>query len=188
MRQLICFCVSLIVLLYSSLFPPAVYAEEPSYTVQSGDCLWNIGQRFGYSVSFLARLNHITNPDLIFPGQVIRFASQDAVDFALEQLGKPYIWGGTGPRGYDCSGLVSKSYQLEGLYLPHNAYLQWIVSTDVQVPQRGDLAFYGDGNRIVHVGIMVDSVNMIHATSRYGKIVIEPALGYSNFLNYGRVI
>jgi len=175
-----------VVLLLAMLFPHIAHADSP-YIVEPGDCLWNIGQKFGYTVSYLATLNGITNPDLIFPGQVIRFGAEDSVTFALAQIGKPYVWGGSGPNGYDCSGLISAAYAKLGLYVPHNAYLQWQRATRITSPQRGDLAFYNNGIYIVHVGIMVDSQRMVHATSHYGRVVIESPWAYSNLYSFGRL-
>ena len=47
-----------------------------------------------------------------------------AVAYALEQLGKPYIWGGTGPAGFDCSGLVMMAYRAAGIDLPRTTFQQ----------------------------------------------------------------
>jgi cell wall-associated NlpC family hydrolase len=49
-------------------------------------------------------------------------AAQRALNFALAQLGKPYIWAASGPGGYDCSGLVLASYRTVGVSLPHSSY------------------------------------------------------------------
>src|SRR3954467_10501775 len=45
-------------------------------------------------------------------------ATQTAVDTALAQVGKPYVWGGAGPNSYDCSGLVQYAYRAAGISLP----------------------------------------------------------------------
>jgi cell wall-associated NlpC family hydrolase len=70
--------------------------------------------------------------------------------FARRQQGKPYIWGGTGPQGYDCSGLVYAAYRHAGVRLPRTTYemlASWLL---VRIPKwqarRGDLAFYGSGH------------------------------------------
>jgi peptidoglycan DL-endopeptidase CwlO len=68
--------------------------------------------------------------------------------WARTQYGKPYIWGGTGPGGYDCSGLVMMAYRHVGINLPRTTY-QMLSSwhlVRVSVPQKGDLAFYGSGH------------------------------------------
>jgi cell wall-associated NlpC family hydrolase len=68
--------------------------------------------------------------------------------WARTQYGKPYIWGGTGPGGYDCSGLVMMAYRHAGINLPRTTY-QMLSSwhlVRVSRPQKGDLAFYGSGH------------------------------------------
>ena len=47
-------------------------AQERTYTVRAGDTLWGISRRYGTTVAELAGLNGIRNPDLIYPGQVLR--------------------------------------------------------------------------------------------------------------------
>jgi hypothetical protein len=70
--------------------------------------------------------------------------------YALEQEGKPYIWGGTGPAGYDCSGLVYAAYRSAGFVLPRTTYEMLDSPYLVQIPKwrarRGDLAFFGTGH------------------------------------------
>ena len=54
--------------------PGKAKAKRPTYVVRSGDSLFRIGQKFGVSVARLVSLNHIKNPDVIFPGQVLFLA------------------------------------------------------------------------------------------------------------------
>ncbi len=68
--------------------------------------------------------------------------------WARTQYGKPYEFGGTGPSGYDCSGLVMEAYRHAGIILPRTTYgmlRSWHL-VRVRVPARGDLAFYGSGH------------------------------------------
>lgn len=73
-----------------------------------------------------------------------------ALLWAETQAGKPYIWGGTGPYGYDCSGLVMEAYLHAGARLPRTTYEMLASSMLIPVPagerERGDLAFYGSGH------------------------------------------
>ncbi len=70
--------------------------------------------------------------------------------FAMRQHGKPYIWGGTGPAGFDCSGLVYAAYRAAGIPLPRTTYGMLGSWRLVRIPKsrarRGDLAFFGPGH------------------------------------------
>ena len=70
--------------------------------------------------------------------------------FALRQRGKPYIYGDTGPRGFDCSGLVFAAYHRAGIRLPRTTYGMlgsWrLVRISKSQARRGDLAFFGSGH------------------------------------------
>jgi cell wall-associated NlpC family hydrolase len=73
-----------------------------------------------------------------------------ALRWAERQAGKPYEYGGTGPWGFDCSGLVMESYRHAGIGLPRTTYGMLASSRLVRVSasqrRRGDLAFYGSGH------------------------------------------
>jgi cell wall-associated NlpC family hydrolase len=66
-----------------------------------------------------------------------------AIDFALSAVGKPYVWGATGPNAYDCSGLVLRAFQAAGIYLPRVAKDQYKAGGHVPLAQArsGDLLF-----------------------------------------------
>jgi peptidoglycan DL-endopeptidase CwlO len=70
--------------------------------------------------------------------------------WAEKQRGKPYIWGGTGPQGFDCSGLVYAAYKHAGFTLPRTTYEMLASWQLVRIPQskarEGDLAFFGTGH------------------------------------------
>jgi cell wall-associated NlpC family hydrolase len=70
--------------------------------------------------------------------------------WAVRQHRKPYIYGGTGPRGFDCSGLVFASYRSRGLHLPRTTYgmlaSRHLVRVRKSKARRGDLAFFGSGH------------------------------------------
>ncbi|MEY9845637.1 NlpC/P60 family protein [Streptacidiphilus sp. MAP5-3] len=86
-----------------------------------------------------------------------------AVAFARAQLGKPYVWGATGPNSYDCSGLVQAAWAAAGVALPRTTYEQ--IDTGTRIPvsdlQPGDLVFYYSG--VSHVGMYVGGGEIIHA-------------------------
>ncbi|GBG37196.1 peptidoglycan hydrolase RipC [Mycobacterium montefiorense] len=91
----------------------------------------------------------------------------NVVQAALTQVGSPYVWGGSAPGGFDCSGLVMWAFQQAGISLPHSSQAlahggQPISLSDLQP---GDvLTFYSDAS---HAGIYVGDGMMIHS-STYG--------------------
>ncbi|MEU9042595.1 MULTISPECIES: C40 family peptidase [unclassified Kitasatospora] len=102
-------------------------------------------------------------------------SEETAVDYALAQLGKPYVWGGNGPSGYDCSGLVQQAYRRAGISLPRVADDQYAATTPISAGQlrRGDLVFWSDSGRasgIHHVGIYLGGGTFVEAP-RPGRTV-----------------
>ncbi len=104
-------------------------------------------------------------------------ASGDVAGYAAQFVGSRYRWGGTGPGGFDCSGLTSYIYRQFGVGLPHSAAAQYSTSVGAKIGNLsnlspGDLMFFAgtDGRRgISHVAIYVGGGQMVHAmTSRYG--------------------
>lgn len=85
-----------------------------------------------------------------------------AVAVAMRYIGTPYVWGGSSPSGFDCSGLVQYSYAQVGVSLPRTTYSQWDVGHHVERSelQTGDLVFF-DG--LGHMGMYVGGGNFIHA-------------------------
>jgi cell wall-associated NlpC family hydrolase len=88
-------------------------------------------------------------------------AAAAAIAFARGQLGKPYLWGGTGPSTYDCSGLVQAAYLAAGVAgIPRTSQDQWAWGPQAITPAAGDLVFFagGDGSPASpgHVGIVID--------------------------------
>ena len=99
--------------------------------------------------------------------------TNDFVSIAEKFLHVPYLWGGNSPLGIDCSGLVSIALNLAGEKCPRDsdqqfAHLGFLLNAGER-PERGDLAFW-EG----HVGIMVDSQNLLHATAFHMLVVVEP--------------
>jgi peptidoglycan DL-endopeptidase CwlO len=81
---------------------------------------------------------------------------------ALSQLGTQYVWAGSAPGGFDCSGLVMWAYSQVGVALPHSTYAQWGYGVSVSRDQLepGDLVFF-DG--LGHVGIYIGGDQFVHA-------------------------
>ncbi|MEE4591785.1 NlpC/P60 family protein [Streptomyces sp. DSM 41524] len=86
-----------------------------------------------------------------------------AIAFAKAQLGKPYVWGATGPSSFDCSGLTQAAWKSAGISLPRTTWDQVKAGTRVSTSQLqpGDLVFFYDD--ISHVGLYIGDGMMIHA-------------------------
>jgi len=85
---------------------------------------------------------------------VITNRAQLAVDYARQQIGKPYVWGAVGPGAYDCSGLVMAAYAQVGITLPRTTFLQIASGTEVKRADLaiGDLIFPDPGHVQIYSG------------------------------------
>jgi cell wall-associated NlpC family hydrolase len=100
-----------------------------------------------------------------------------AVSFAYAQLGKPYVYGATGPSSYDCSGLVEAAWASAGVSIPRTTYDQWAALPHVPMSaiQPGDLIFFdGEGHVAIYVG-----GNMIIDAPQPGQNVEKVSLSSS---------
>lgn len=93
-----------------------------------------------------------------------------AMAFAKKQLGKPYMYGGTGPKGFDCSGLQMKAYQHAGLTIPRTAAQQYAgagVDEPLDHAKQGDLLFYASDltkpATVYHVSMYIGGGEMLEA-------------------------
>ncbi|MGP3981972.1 NlpC/P60 family protein [Streptomyces sp. KR80] len=87
----------------------------------------------------------------------------EAIAFARAQIGKPYVWGATGPNSYDCSGLTQRAWKMAGVSLPRTTWDQVEIGTKVAMKDMkpGDLIFFYDD--ISHVGLYIGDGQMVHA-------------------------
>jgi len=93
------------------------------------------------------------------------------INLAREFLGVPYVWGGSSPNGFDCSGFVQYVYAQKGITLPRTADIQATAGQPISKAELmpGDLVFFaGDYVNISHVGIYIGNGQMIHASSSQG--------------------
>lgn len=108
---------------------------------------------------------------------------KQALAFALAQIGEPYVYGGTGPNGWDCSGLVMKSWAAAGVSIPRVVGPQIAAGQSVPMNklQPGDIVAYGD---MSHDGLYLGGGRVVHAP-RPGKSVEITSL--SGFTRAARV-
>lgn len=100
-----------------------------------------------------------------------------ALRLAMTKIGRPYIWGASGPTTFDCSGLTMWAYRQVGINLPHYTGSQWNAGTRVSESklQPGDLVFfYSD---LHHMGMYVGDGKMLHAPHTGDVVKIAPMAG-----------
>lgn len=130
----------------------------------------------------------------------------DIISTAFQFMGVPYLWGGTSPKGLDCSGFAKTVYYLNGIVLPRDASQQvltgQVVPTDSGYKkfQPGDLLFFGKAatdstkERVTHVAIYIGGGEFIHASGRVKVNSLEPkspifsAYRYRTFLHARRIL
>ncbi|MCB5181687.1 C40 family peptidase [Streptomyces antimicrobicus] len=97
-----------------------------------------------------------------------------AVAFAYGAMGKPYVWGATGPGAFDCSGLTQAAWRSAGVSLPRTTYTQINAGRRVAKSQLapGDLVFFYSG--VTHVGLYVGNGQMIHAPRPGSTVRLAP--------------
>ncbi len=105
-------------------------------------------------------------------------AAQIALQVAMDQLGKPYVWGASGPNSFDCSGLTMFAYAHAGISIPHYTGDQF--NQGQHVPQSdlrpGDLVFFGSS--LGHMGMYVGNGSFIHAPHSGDVVKISALSGY----------
>lgn len=101
--------------------------------------------------------------------------AKTAIAFALAQIGDPYVYGGTGPDGWDCSGLMMKAWAAAGVSIPRVVGPQMGAAKSIPMNalQPGDLVAYGN---MQHIGMYLGNGKVVHAP-RPGKSVEITGLG-----------
>ncbi|WP_312459157.1 NlpC/P60 family protein [Proteiniclasticum sp.] len=115
-------------------------------------------------------------------------SAQAVLNYAYKFIGTPYVWGGSTPSGFDCSGFTSYVFRNFGINLPRVSRSQATVGTKVAYAdlQPGDLVFFGSGS-ISHVGIYIGNGNMVDSP-RPGKSVGITNMRYHKFITARRVL
>jgi cell wall-associated NlpC family hydrolase len=113
-------------------------------------------------------------------------AARAALETAYQQIGKPYVWAGAGPKVFDCSGLTQYSWKAAGVSMPHSAAMQ--SRTFPHVPTsalaQGDLVFFG--NPIHHVAMYVGDGKVIHAPHTGDVVRIAKLSGFPDYVGAAR--
>ena len=138
--------------------------------------------------------NIITQEKVLHQFQTIQ-ANADisaVIEFAMSQIGDPYVWGGTGPNGWDCSGLMVGAFHQIGVSLPRTSRAQFTIGSPVAYGQwaPGDLLFFGSSaSSIHHVVLYIGNGQIIHA-STFGVPVKTDTVhgGGSDYFGARRVI
>jgi peptidoglycan DL-endopeptidase CwlO len=113
-------------------------------------------------------------------------ASQ-VIALAMQHLGTPYVWGGSSPSGFDCSGLISYVYAQIGISLPHHAASQYNYGTPVAYEdlQPADLVFFSG---LGHMGMYIGGGQFIHAPHTGDVVKISYLAGYSSWVGARRIL
>lgn len=122
-------------------------------------------------------------------------APASVVDIALAQVGKPYVWGASGPGAFDCSGLTSYSYAQVGHSLPRTAQAQFNsvrskghLVYNIGSLKPGDLVFWGNGgstSSIYHVGLYIGGGQYVHASMPGVGVVVASLYAGGNYVGGG---
>jgi cell wall-associated NlpC family hydrolase len=106
---------------------------------------------------------------------------------ALAQVGDPYVWGSTGPGGFDCSGLTLYAYAAAGFSLPHSSKAQSQMGTAVSRAdlQPGDLVYFY--SPVSHVGLYIGNGMMVHART-FGHPVAVTSVDQAGYAGARRIL
>jgi len=148
-----------------------------TYVVEPKDTLASIAAEFGTTVAALEAANHLSQSSisvgetLLVPSNPTSDLGETIAQDSLKFLGVPYVYGGSSPSGFDCSGLVQYVAGLVGISLPRTVSDQYASGSPVSRPdlQPGDLVFFDVYGHVDHVGIYIGD----------GEFVQAPASGQS---------
>lgn len=115
---------------------------------------------------------------------------EEVVNCVHKYLGVPYVWGGTTPKGFDCSGLMQYVYNEVGIKISRTTYTQ--VKEGIEVSKDnlrpGDLVFFAKCGNVHHVGMYIGNGNMIHAPQTGDVVKIVSLSSRKDYLTARRII
>lgn len=167
--------------------------QSPVYSAELMQVLNNTKSQNHFPITIGATLPFYKNHNLHFDefnfsieGQTARGdekkSAKEILNTAFLFLNAPYLWGGKSPFGIDCSGFVQTVYKLNGYKFPRDAYQQVEFGqalSFVEEAEAGDLAYFdNEEGKIVHVGILLDNQQIIHAS---GSVRIDKFDHYGIF-------
>ena len=149
------------------IFPVIIGSSLPGY-VNGEFIITGENYFFDGEVKNISSFESVTTPTELLK------AKQEIISNAMLYLNAPYLWGGRTPFGIDCSGFVQMVYKMSKIRLLRDASQQALQGEPLNFlseAQPGDLAFFDNEEGIItHVGIIVDSSKIIHAS---GKVQID---------------
>lgn len=175
-----------------------------TYKVKKGDTLYNIAKTYGTNTKTLKSLNKLKS-DVIKIGQKLKVpknakttkttkkssTGEKIIKEAKKYLGKPYVYGGSSPKGFDCAGYVYYVYNKAGKKIERSSSAHYYSKAKkVKTPQVGDLVFFSNTYKkgISHVGIYMGAGKMINASGTKVQIVsLNSSYWRNHFTGYGRI-
>ena len=193
----------------SLLFTSVSGASAATYTVKSGDTLSGIAKKYGTTYKSIMSTNSLKSTNIIV-GQKLQVNSKatttsakktttavasansnKVVSVAKKYLGTRYVYGGSSPSGFDCSGFVSYVFSKSGKSMGRQTAASFYKkATKVSNPKVGDLVFFSNTSKkgISHVGIYIGNGKMINASgSKVNISAIHSGYWKSKFTGYGRI-
>ncbi|HWJ79599.1 MAG TPA: LysM peptidoglycan-binding domain-containing protein [Niallia sp.] len=180
-----------------------------TYSVKNGDTLSDIAKKYGTTYKEIMSMNKLKTTNIKI-GQKLKITSKttsksssastavssvptgtDIANLAKKYVGKPYVYGGSSPKGFDCSGFVYYVFNSSGKSISRTSAAGFYnKAKKVSSPKVGDLVFFSNTYKsgISHVGIYIGSGKMVSATDDKVEIdTLKSGYWKSHFKSYGRI-